>query len=152
MEVSRPQSWSGQPFPSAGDLPDPGMKRCGRALGRLSRPGSPPSGGAAGCGSLSFSEEAPRCPPQWPHQLTLPPAAEGTLFSTSVIRRIFFFGHMARGISVVPPPGMEPTAPALEAWGLTRRAARRARYPQTLNEGHASHREAAPRCKFGSLW
>ena len=25
MEFSRPDSWTGQPFPSPGDLPDPGM-------------------------------------------------------------------------------------------------------------------------------
>ena len=26
MEFSRPEHWSGQPFPSPGDLPDPGIK------------------------------------------------------------------------------------------------------------------------------
>ena len=26
MEFSRPEYWSGQPFPSAGDLPNPGIK------------------------------------------------------------------------------------------------------------------------------
>ena len=25
MELSRPENWSGQPFPSPGDLPNPGM-------------------------------------------------------------------------------------------------------------------------------
>jgi len=26
LEFSRPEYWSGQPFPSPGDLPDPGIK------------------------------------------------------------------------------------------------------------------------------
>ena len=32
MEFSRPGYWSGQPFPSAGDLPNPGMKSRSCAL------------------------------------------------------------------------------------------------------------------------
>ena len=36
MEISRQEYWNGLPFPSAGDLPDPGIK-----------PGSPPLEGVA---------------------------------------------------------------------------------------------------------
>ena len=32
MEFSRQEYWSGMPFPSAGDLPDPGMKPRSPAL------------------------------------------------------------------------------------------------------------------------
>ena len=32
MEFSRPEHWSGQPFPSPGDLPDPGIKHRSPAL------------------------------------------------------------------------------------------------------------------------
>ena len=32
MEFSRPEYWSGQPFPSPGDLPDPGIKPGSPAL------------------------------------------------------------------------------------------------------------------------
>ena len=128
--ILQPQ-WSGQPFPSAGNLPDPGMQRCGCVLCRLSHQGSPHPGGAAGSQgrwvSFSFSEETPRRSPQRLHQFTFPPAVQKALFSPHLLFiESFFLGHMARGISVVPLPGMEPTAPALEAWGLNRWAARRA--------------------------
>lgn len=61
MEVSRPQSWSGQPFPSAGD-PDPGMKRCGRVFAARAAWGALLLGGLLAVG-LAFSEEAPRAAP-----------------------------------------------------------------------------------------
>ena len=32
MEFSRPEYWSGEPFPSPGDLPDPGIKSRSPAL------------------------------------------------------------------------------------------------------------------------
>ena len=32
MEVSRPEYWTGEPFPSPGDLPDPGIKPGSPAL------------------------------------------------------------------------------------------------------------------------
>ena len=44
-EFSRPEYWSGQPFPSPGDLPNPGIERrppyCRRILNQLSHKGSP---------------------------------------------------------------------------------------------------------------
>ena len=42
MEFSRPESWSGQPFPSLGDLPDPGIKPRSPALQADSLPAEPP--------------------------------------------------------------------------------------------------------------
>ena len=46
MEFSRPESWSGQPFPSPGDLPTPGIEptclpHCRQILYQLSHKGSP---------------------------------------------------------------------------------------------------------------
>ena len=34
MEFSRQEYWSGLPFPSPGDLPDPGIKPASPAIGR----------------------------------------------------------------------------------------------------------------------
>ena len=45
MEFSRQEYWSGLPFPSPGDLPDPGINlglpHCRQMLYRLSHQGSP---------------------------------------------------------------------------------------------------------------
>jgi len=42
MEFSRQEYWSGEPFPSPGDLPDPGIKLGSRALQVDSLPFVPP--------------------------------------------------------------------------------------------------------------
>ena len=41
MEFSRPESWSGWPFPSPGDLPNPGIKPRSPALQADSLPAEP---------------------------------------------------------------------------------------------------------------
>ena len=41
MEFSRPEYWSGQPFPAPGDLPDPGIKPRSPALQVGSSPAEP---------------------------------------------------------------------------------------------------------------
>ena len=41
MGFSRQEYWSGLPFPSPGDLPDPGLPHCRQTLYRLSHQGSP---------------------------------------------------------------------------------------------------------------
>ena len=41
MEFSSPEYWSGQPFPSPGDLPNPGFLHCRWILYQLSHEGSP---------------------------------------------------------------------------------------------------------------
>ena len=41
MEFSRPEYWSGQPFPSPGDLPNPGVLHCRQILYHLSHKQSP---------------------------------------------------------------------------------------------------------------
>ena len=42
MEFSRPEYWSGQPFPSPGDLPNPGMEPRSPVLQLDSKPAEPP--------------------------------------------------------------------------------------------------------------
>ena len=42
MEFSRPEYWSGQPFPSPGDLPNPGIKPRSPTLQADSLPAEPP--------------------------------------------------------------------------------------------------------------
>ena len=41
MEFSRPEYWSGQPFPSPGDLPNPGMEPGSPALQAAFVPAEP---------------------------------------------------------------------------------------------------------------
>ena len=42
MEFSRPEYWSGKPFPSPGDLPNPGIKPRSPTLQADSLPAEPP--------------------------------------------------------------------------------------------------------------
>ena len=42
MKFARPEDWSGQPFPSSGDLPNPGIKPTSSALQADSLPAEPP--------------------------------------------------------------------------------------------------------------
>ena len=48
MEVSKQEYWSGQPFPSSGDLPDPGIEPGSPALQANSLPSEPPIGSPVG--------------------------------------------------------------------------------------------------------
>ena len=41
MEFSRPEHWSGYPFPSPGDLPNPGIKPRSPALQEANLPAEP---------------------------------------------------------------------------------------------------------------
>ena len=55
MEFSRPEYWNGQPFPSPGDLPDPGSEPRSPALQADSLPAEPPGKSKnTGVGSLSL--------------------------------------------------------------------------------------------------
>ena len=47
MEFSRPEHWSGEPFPSPGDLPNPGNEPRSPALQADSLPAEPPGKPAA---------------------------------------------------------------------------------------------------------
>ena len=55
MEFSRPEYWSGQPFPSPGDLPDPGIESTSPALQADSLPAEPQGKSKnTGVGSLAL--------------------------------------------------------------------------------------------------
>ena len=53
MEISRQEDWSGLPFPSPGDLPDPGVKPRSSTLQADSLPSEPP-----GLRSTAFKPES----------------------------------------------------------------------------------------------
>ena len=58
MEFSRPEYWSGQPFPSPGDLPNPGIKPRSPALQVDSLPAEPQGKPKnTGVGSLSLLQQ-----------------------------------------------------------------------------------------------
>ena len=55
MEISRPEYWSGEPFPPPGDLPNPGIEPKSPALQVNSLPAEPPEKPSdTGVGSLSL--------------------------------------------------------------------------------------------------
>ena len=49
MEFPRPEYWSGYPFPSPGDLPNPGIKPRSPALQADSLPAEPQGRSTSGC-------------------------------------------------------------------------------------------------------
>ena len=58
MEFSRPEYWSGQPLPSSGDLPNPGIEPGSPALQGDSLPAEPPGKPKnTGVGSLSLLQQ-----------------------------------------------------------------------------------------------
>ena len=58
MEFSRPEYWSGQPFPSPGDLPNPGIEPRTPTLQVASLPAEPQGKPKnTGVGSLSLLQE-----------------------------------------------------------------------------------------------
>ena len=58
MEFSRPEYWSGQPFPSPGDLPNPGIEARSPALQVDSLPAEPQGKPEnTGVGSLSLLQQ-----------------------------------------------------------------------------------------------
>ena len=58
MEFSRPEHWSGQPFPSPGGLPNPGIKPRSPALQADSLPAEPQGKAKnTGVGSLSLLQQ-----------------------------------------------------------------------------------------------
>ena len=58
MEFSRPEYWSGEPFPSPRDLPNPGIKSRSLAFQADSLPAEPPGKPKnTGVGSLSLLQQ-----------------------------------------------------------------------------------------------
>ena len=112
MEFSREEYWSGLPFPSPGDLPNPGIEPRSPALQADSLPSEP-------SGKLAFVEDSGNI-------------SSRIFFSTWTIFEIFiefvtilflfyvlvFFGHDTCGL-LAPWPRIEPVPSALEGKVLT---------------------------------
>ena len=60
MEFSRQKYWSGEPFPSPGDLPDPGIEPGSPALQEDSLPSEPTGGQSSNKYHLSESHRIPK--------------------------------------------------------------------------------------------
>ena len=99
MEFSRPEYWSGQPFPSPGGLPNPGVKPRSPALQADSLPvephGEPKKHGVRSLSLLQqifLTQESNRgllhCR-QILYQLSCQRSPQGDLFPPSIERRIF---------------------------------------------------------------
>ena len=62
MGFSRPEYWKGQPFPSPGDLPNPGIKPRSPTLQADSLPAEPPGKpGRLGCKSIISRGQSKVC-------------------------------------------------------------------------------------------
>ena len=59
MGFSRPGYWSGEPFPSPGDLPNPDLPHCRRILNQLSPQGALRGEEGVKSGPSSFCESLP---------------------------------------------------------------------------------------------
>ena len=116
MEFSRPEYWSGQPFPSSGDLPNPGIEPRSPALQADSLPAEPQGKPKnTGVGSLSLLQGI--FPTQEWNQ--------GLLHCRWILYQLSHKGSprilewVAYPFSkVFPDPGMEPGSPALQADSL----------------------------------
>ena len=77
MEFSRPKYWSGQPFPSPGDLPNPGIKPGSPTLQVDSLPAEPPGKPKH---DIQFYSVTQSCPTLQPHGLqhAMPPCPSPT--------------------------------------------------------------------------
>ena len=56
MEFSKREYWTGLPFPSPGDLPNPGLKPRSPALQADSLPSEPPGRASVGMSSVVFNK------------------------------------------------------------------------------------------------
>ena len=98
MEFSRPEYWSGEPFPSQGDLPNPGIEPRSPALQADSLPSEPQGKPQnTGVGSLSLlqwiflTQESSQGPLQC-RQILYQLSYQGSLeFSNSVVLRQVLF-------------------------------------------------------------
>ena len=66
MGFSRQEYWSGLPFPSPGDLPDPGIEPGSSALQADSLPSKPPGKPIQQCGYIPSFWSCPPTPPTIP--------------------------------------------------------------------------------------
>ena len=86
MEFSRQEYWSGLPFPSPGDLPDPGVEPESLAFQADSLPSEPPSGTGDKAGTLGPDRLTLIL--QDPIPLTLPSARWGQISASGSLAKV----------------------------------------------------------------
>ena len=106
MEFARPEYWSGLPFPSPGDLPNPGIKPGSSELQVDSLPAKP---------SESESEVVQSCPTLCDPCTVAHQAPPSMGFS----RQEHWSGLPFPSPGDLPDPGTEPRSPTLQADTLT---------------------------------
>ena len=113
LGISRQEYWSGSPFPSPGDLPDPGIKHMSPALQADALTSEPP-GKPYEYGwkwKLSRSVVSDSATP-WTVAHQAPP-------SMGISRQEYWSGLPFPSPGDLPDPGIEPRSPALQADTLT---------------------------------
>ena len=88
MEFSREEYWSGLPFPSPGDLPDPGIEHRSPALRVNSLPSEPPGKPEATCFNLVANKNKQR------QEATLEGNADARYLDSSDGSRIDIHAHV----------------------------------------------------------
>ena len=111
MEFSRPEHWSGEPFPSPGDLPKPGIKPRSPTLQADSLPAEPQGKSPVFQATLYYTEVKSLSRVQLfatPRTVAYqaPPSVE---FS----RQEYWSGLPFPSPGDLPDPGIEPRSPAL---------------------------------------
>ena len=109
MGFSRQESWSGLPFPSPGDLPDPGIKSPSLALQSDSLPSEPPRNVCA-CVLSHFS-----CVPLF---ATLRTVAHQAPLSMGFSRQESWSALPCPPPGDLPNPGIKPLSPVLQTDSL----------------------------------
>ena len=103
IEFSRQENWSGLPFPSPGDLPNPGIELKSPILQADALPSEPP--GKLSCSVLSKS--------LWPHGLYPPGSSVHAILQARILEWL-----PCPLPGYLPNPGIEPRSPALQADSL----------------------------------
>ena len=106
MGFSRQEYWNGLPFPSLGDLPDPGMEPRSPAFQVDALPSEPPAATAA--------KSLQSCPTLCDPRDGSPPGSPSLGFS----RQEYWSGLPFPSPGDLPDPGIEPESPALGADAL----------------------------------
>ena len=128
MEFSRQEYWSGLPFPSPGDLPDPGLPHCRQTLYCLTYQGSPKKR------QVQVSQLCPtlREPMDYIVQHLIIPlpspwkslshvrlfATSWTIQSMEFSRPEYWSGEPSPSLGDLPNTGIKPSSPTLQADSL----------------------------------
>ena len=114
MGYSRQEYWSGLPFPSLGDLPDPGIEPRSPALQADALPSEPP-------GNCDLRTWLSKCQSLSHVRLFVTPwtAAHQAPPSMGFSRQGYWSGLPFPSLGDFPDPGIEPRSPEFQADALT---------------------------------